>query len=427
MAGGELRAVRLPADVWRDLTGIYTSGLFKYVVGHTRFTSTWRIALVLTGAQVVGAAVVRRNGRPGHGQDGLDFLVAEAFSTPVPWSSLVAQVPDRYLPHLDREDGAAFPTRTSAELAAALSRLAPGADAILDRLREQLPGLVAHGMRTSTLREQRDAVALGLEIAGLNSHDLLGEPHRDPGSGDVPFLSGWIRRRVGEAATIRHDATSFDQWLPQRSDHFDMATFRDPRDPARRVTVFYADKEALERQTGTDLLYYRHHRPGFILVQYKRMRADDGLGSTATYYPDQQLRTELARYRALPVAAAATAADDWRLSEDAFFVKLVRDDLRKPSENKLVQGMYLPIGLVDLLLSDAQAGLRPKGWSADSLMTYLSNQEFLLLAKQGYVGTRGATTTHIESLILEAFEAGRGIVLTVDETDPAHALRLRHG
>jgi len=357
----------------------------------------------------------------------LDFLVAEAFSTPVPWSSLVAQVPDRYLPHLDREDGAAFPTRTSAELAAALSRLAPGADAILDRLREQLPGLVAHGMRTSTLREQRDAVALGLEIAGLNSHDLLGEPHRDPGSGDVPFLSGWIRRRVGEAATIRHDATSFDQWLPQRSDHFDMATFRDPRDPARRVTVFYADKEALERQTGTDLLYYRHHRPGFILVQYKRMRADDGLGSTATYYPDQQLRTELARYRALPVAAAATAADDWRLSKDAFFVKLVRDDLRKPSENKLVQGMYLPIGLVDLLLSDAQAGLRPKGWSADSLMTYLSNQEFLLLAKQGYVGTRGATTTHIESLILEAFEAGRGIVLTVDETDPAHALRLRHG
>ena len=36
------------------------------------------------------------------------------------------------------------------------------------------------------------------------------------------------------------------------------------------MSIFYADKEQLERQTGTDLIYYRHHRAGFILVQYKR-------------------------------------------------------------------------------------------------------------------------------------------------------------
>ena len=103
----------------------------------------------------------------------------------------------------------------------------------------------------------------------------------------MPFLSGLGRRRVSEAATIRHDATAFDEWLPEQATHFDMATFRDPEDPARKVTVFYADKEALERQTGTDLVYYRHHRPGFILVQYKAQcacpsRAHDRLTTQMT-------------------------------------------------------------------------------------------------------------------------------------------------
>ncbi len=242
----------------------------------------------------------------------------------------------------------------------------------------------------------------------------------------MPFLSGLGRRRVSEAATIRHDATAFDEWLPEQATHFDMATFRDPEDPARKVTVFYADKEALERQTGTDLVYYRHHRPGFILVQYKRMRLSQPR-SRPTYYPDDQLLIELGRLRALPHPEAATTAEDWRLTDDPFFIKLVRDDLAKPAENKLVRGMYLPLALVELLLQDAAAKLRPKGWSPESITTYLSNEEFLQLAKQGYVGTRGATTEHLQQVILESFHAGRGVIFTVDQTEPGQARRLRHG
>lgn len=133
------------------------------------------------------------------------------------------------------------------------------------------------------------------------------------------------------------------------------------------------------------------------------------------------------RVRALPQAEAETTVAEWRLSDDPFFVKLVRDDLAKPAENKLVRGMYLPLRLVDLLLRDADAGLAPRGWSPESVSSYLSNGEFLLLAKQGFVGTRGSTTEHLKQVILDSFEAGRGVVLTVDETNPAEAMRLRHG
>lgn len=423
----DLRLLRLPGDAWSDLIGDHAPRRFKYVVGSTAFTQTWRVSLVLVDSEVVGAAVVRRYGRPGFRQDGLEFMSAEPFTNRCSWSSLVAGIPQRSRSHLDRGDGEALPPKAGAAVEDALNRIASGAGLVLARLRELIPRSTPLGNRGSILREQRDAVALGLEIAGMNSRELLGDDSTGSDDSDRSFLSGWIQRRVSEASTIRHDATAFDEWLPDQADNFDMATFRDPDDPARKVTVFYADKERLERQTGTDLLYYRHHRPGFILVQYKRMRTTEDRPASPTYYPDDQLRAELNRYRELPLAAPAATADDWRLTEDAYFVKLVRDDLRKPGENKLVRGMYLPLGLVDLLLKDAEDGRRPKGWSSESVTTYLSNEEFLQLAKQGYIGTRGAATEHLERVILGSFREGRGVVLTVDETDNQQAARLRHG
>lgn len=426
MSKRDLRLLRLPAGAWSDLSGVHAPHHFKYVVGSTAFTSSWRVSLVVADTELVGAVVVRRYGRPGYRQDGLEFMAVEPFTERCSWSRLVAAIPARSQSYLIREDGDAFPAKTGEAVEEALSRLSSGADRALAKLRRLIPGPWSLGNRASVLREQRDAVALGLEIAGMDSRELLSDKGYDPGDSDVPFLSGWIQRRVGEAATIRHDATAFDEWLPDHAENFDMATFRDPQDPARKVTVFYADKEAIERQTGTDLLYYRHHRPGFILVQYKRMRTDEDRPSRATYYPDDQLRTELDRYRDLPVAAPAATVDDWRLTEDAYFIKLVKDDLRKPAENKVVHGMYLPLSLVDLLLKDSEDGRRPKGWTAESVATYLSNGEFLQLAKQGYIGTRGAATEHLKRVILASFQERRGVVLTVDETDPEEAGRLRH-
>ncbi|MBP6525163.1 MAG: hypothetical protein KA249_07095 [Dermatophilaceae bacterium] len=55
------------------------------------------------------------------------------------------------------------------------------------------------------------------------------------------------------------------------------------------------------------------------------------------------------------------------------------------------------------------------------------NYEFLQLAKQGYVGTRGATTDEVKSLITNAFEEDKGVIIAVDETDPAQVERPRHG
>ena len=86
---------------------------------------------------------------------------------------------------------------------------------------------------------------------------------------------------------------------------------------------------------------------------------------------------------------------------------MVADDLARPTANKLVYGMYLPGSLVELLLASSERDEIAKGWSAKSLSTYLSNGEFLQLAKQGYLGTRGATTEAVMKLITSAFDEDR--------------------
>lgn len=423
-----LRLLTLTATTWEDLAAWsrdqHSRSAYRHVVGQTGFTGSWRVALVVVAGNVAGGVVVRRWGRPGRGQDGLEVAAAEPIRHGISWDLLSNELPESRRRNLDRDDGDALPPVTSADLEAALERLAPGSIAALDRLFAAVKPVDRGTGVEALVREQRDAVALALEIGGFDSRELLDQGPSEAGS--VPFLTGLARRRSTEASILRHEATVLDGWLSSESSHFDVLTFEDPDSAARRMTIFYADKEQLERQTGTDLIYYRHHRPGFILVQYKRMRVPAG-ERTATYYPDDQLRKELARVKALPTAADAQNPDEWRLTEDSFFVKLVAEDLARPVANKLVRGMYLPGSLVDLLLQSGQRGEVPRGWSAKNLTTYLSNEEFLQLAKQGYIGTRGATTDAVTRLVKSAFAEDKGVIVAVDETDPGQVERLRHG
>jgi hypothetical protein len=427
-----IRFLRLPPEAWKRLIDDnHAPGRFRYVVGSTSYTQTWRVAIVCCEETLMGAAIVRRFGRPGSGQDGLEFLTAEQFSTTCELSEIEGQIPSALQKYLRRPDGKPLPDKTEQEFEASLKSLVPEAATVLERIRERLPVPTADGERASLIREQGDAVSLGLEISGLDSRDAL-HAFTDNANQldrvDVPFLKAWNQRHFSEASAIRHDFKSFDRWLRKRASTFDLATFVDPGDPERKVTVIYADKEPLERQTGTDLLYYCHHRPGFIFVQYKRMRSQEGRGAQAAYYPDDQLNAEIRRYRNLPKSREATSVDEWRITSEAFFVKLVGGDLSKPSENRLVRGMYLPLDLIDLLLKESRNGDRPKGWSSESVTTYLSNDEFLRLAKQGYIGTRGTATDDIaKTLVQGSIESGRGVIVARNETDPKQAIRLRHG
>ncbi len=80
-----------------------------------------------------------------------------------------------------------------------------------------------------------------------------------------------------------------------------------------------------------------------------------------------------------------------------------------------------------LLLDDAERAERPHGWSGENIRAYLSNDEFLMLAKQGFIGTRGTTTEALKKVVTAAWKGSRGVVVAADHTDASTAERVDHG
>lgn len=184
MSRDDLRLVHLPETAWHGLASSQVPfERYRYVVGETHFKPTWRVALVIVGSSLVGAAVVRRFGRPGRGQDGLEFDSAEAFNDVIDWDGLLSGELAGQRRHFDRLDGHALPPKAGADLEEALKTVSPDSADTLRRLRSLARSEPLAGPRAALIREQRDAVALGLEIAGISSRGLVPEaPDSDQGA-----------------------------------------------------------------------------------------------------------------------------------------------------------------------------------------------------------------------------------------------------
>ena len=268
-----------------------------------------------------------------------------------------------------------------------------------------------------TMEEQRDAVALGLEIAGLDSRRLV--PSAERQTEPAPFLNAVPTDATGtsEASIIRTDSRTFEDWIPEEADIHDVVIFRDPRDSRRQVTVLYADKERAERVLGTDLIYYRKERPGYVVVQYKRMRHHaNSPHAKWRFRPDDQMEKEIQRMRALAIPPTASDAEEWRLSPDPFFFKLVPDLRARPPEHRLSEGMYLPLGYLEALLQSPTLG---KTIGYHNAGRWFSNTQFVELMTSGFIGSSGKLTGDLTELISQSLQGGRGAVVVRDESADA--------
>jgi hypothetical protein len=252
----------------------------------------------LPTASLVALALLKSRGKSAT----LDTLLGASYVMELSRPLAVAAVIDFLSPRVQGSARAVFESsgvlteRASDETQDALEELSSEAASAFARLR----GLLRPSRRNAEeisrlLEEQRDAIALGLEASGLDSQALVPDVDENPQA--VPFLTTMARAPASEAALLRHDFRSFSDWEITEGTIHDAVIFTDPRDPRRRVTVLYADKEDLERVTGTDLIYYREDQPGFVLVQYKRMKYDDqaSQGERWGYRPDNQLRARADR------------------------------------------------------------------------------------------------------------------------------------
>jgi hypothetical protein len=222
--------------------------------------------------------------------------------------------------------------------------------------------------------------------------------------------------RLHEDAIIEHDARWMPGWRLDQSDLTGRATFK-RRD--ERLEVFTANKRPLEELFGVDLIYLNERRGALVMVQYKMLEPggpirasimdeedEDDNGRDLIVRIDDQFKDELDRMRRFDRDLDPTGA--YRLNSGAFYFKFVRRQAAARSA-----GIVVSLGHFEQLL--AEGGLTgPRGGlrlSYDALDGhYLRGGAFVELVRSAYVGTRGATTDHLRSMIEASLAGGRGVV-----------------
>ena len=121
---------------------------------------------------------------------------------------------------------------------------------------------------------------------------------------------------------------------------------------------------------------------------------------------NDQFTDELSRMRRFDRDLAPNGP--YRLNSGAFFFKLVRRNAATKSA-----GILLSLGHLNQLMDGGElngpaGGLRISYRRLDG--QYLRGDGFVELVRSGYIGTRGATTDHMEALIEASLRGGKAVV-----------------
>jgi hypothetical protein len=248
---------------------------------------------------------------------------------------------------------------------------------------------------------QQDALNLALRAFGVNE-----------GANEV-FIDGDTalgRVRLQEDAVIAHDARSAPGWLLDHSDLTGRAIFR--KDGAE-LEVLTANRLPLEELFGVDLIYVNGKRGSIVLVQYKMMNAyrRPALPSPEWLVPiDKQFLDELDRMARFD--QDLSDGRPYRFNNGPFFFKLVKRDAAANSAGILLSKSHLDQLLTDGDLRGPRDGLRISFQALDG--HYLQGEAFVELVRSGYIGSRGATTEHLQTLIEAALVGGRAVVAAIE-------------
>jgi hypothetical protein len=248
---------------------------------------------------------------------------------------------------------------------------------------------------------QQDALNLALRAFGINE-----------GATEV-FLDGdsaLARTRLQEDAVVAHDARWLPGWRFEQSDLTGRAIFR-KRDA--ELEVFTANKLPLEQLFGVDLIYLNDKRGSLVLVQYKMMDVRPRAGSEDREWLvtiDEQFEEELDRMDRFDRDLSDGRL--YRLNSGPFFFKLIKRDAAANSAGILLSKGHLDQLLADGELRGPRGGLRISFQALDG--HYLQGEAFVELVRSGYIGSRGATTAHMRSLIDAALIGGRAVVAAIE-------------
>jgi hypothetical protein len=340
-----------------------------------------------------------------------------ALTPPVAASSLANKVPKRlkrFAAQKFRNGGLLSPKVFSA-LLEVLKKLSPETGALLQRFSQERAERIAKisAESRSALGLQKVAVETALSMAGIPREEIL---EWDPGPESKPksFLDGLPEVRLGEDAMLAHDLMTLPGYEILKTYHHATVVFASNK---CRLTVVLANRLPLEKQTGTDLIYFNETFSCFVMVQYKAMEREQG--KTVFRLPNVQLTEEIKRMRAmqsiLKKYQVGAEKNAFRFSDNPFFIKLCPRIVFNPDDASLIKGMYIPLGYWDRLIADPEI-MGPKGGKVISYQNvgrYLDNTEFISLVGKAWVGTTVRQSGILEKMIRATIQSGKAIAIGI--------------
>lgn len=373
------------------------------------------------GSIIVGVASIRRRGgdrtsevsalgrvgAPQKNATGKDRVRLDPWTrleAGVPFERIAGRIPRRHHEPLERAGMPAplHPVSLTPALGAAvldaLRQISEECRTWLDALDD--PVQIVTGSEGSRLREERDAVSLAFELAGVTPpiDELAGSSDIDVSVGLASAIDPYFLLDT-EDDLLTVDLRRFDGRgeLPlQRA-----SVARYEHDGAA-ITVVNVNHKPLESVLGVDLVYWDEVSCVFTLLQYKRLTRrplPDGSQSDWAYRDRRAVQAQLDLMK-LP-RQRIVSSRDWRLSSSPFWLKFVRADAFIPTDPKLLRGMYVPADYLTAAIGDDSLCDGPRGgFQIHHRNTrYVTRDVFVELVKRGLIGTTTAGTRRVLQII----------------------------
>lgn len=307
------------------------------------------------------------------------------------------------------------PTKIQGKLALGLDtwiRTASPANArMLDELAERRARMLASRSDPSYLKlaEQRDGVGIVLDIAGLDRADILGRAAWPENSSRRGFLEAMPPStvKVDERRILEQDMTVFGDWKTHPPKYMATRVYTDGR---VTVTLLCVDNSDVEKHTGVDLVYYFEPYDSFVMIQYKRM-------TQGVYTPDTRCHEQTGRMSSAFDQMYAHTSDflhesDYRLSTNPFYLKVCEGQAPIEYSETLIEGMYFPLEHWQKILDHRRSKGDSLHISRQSAPRWLSNTEFVDIAKKGWVGsTSRAGQNWVRDLVKRYSDDDHALVL----------------
>jgi hypothetical protein len=391
--------------------------------------------ICIEGGSVVAIGAFRRGGRITTFDRRYEVSNLELLEQRVSLAGIQERLRPQLKSHLEPaiSGKATLPNATSEDFARVLSLMSDGADALIERAGGSQQSIAAASeSRRLLLAEEKDSFGLIADLCGLGRG--AGDPGRqlivpdgdvDPSRTfletarlqySVPAEDSQLSRDNDEEALLYAEMARFDGFMGEHA----RSNARGMIIPHRQgnIAVLNTNNRPLESLHGCDLIYYNVPRQSAVMVQYKRMKAVD---DKWVYRGDRQLEKQLASMRAHVRDLIPKGVAQYRLNPEIDYLKIVRPVDYDGRSAELMEGMYLPLSLVELMLrsdDDTTANgnlLITRQDKRYPTQRHINNTTFTQLFRDGWIGSCGTTSDEIRNIVDRQFDEDDLVTLAIDE------------